>query len=134
VYLDTNVFIYILEGTSALQKAVARLHEHVQPEGMFVTSILSLAEVLVAPLRAGDDVLRSRYEAIFDSQNEIETVDITKAILVTAAEVRAATQLSLPDAIHVAPAQRCTCDAIVTNDRRFRRIDSPTVCLITEFS
>ncbi len=55
VYLDTNFFIYTLENFAPAAAAVAKLGEMIQNgEVSAYTSELTLAEVLVVPLRQGD--------------------------------------------------------------------------------
>ncbi len=61
VYCDANVFIYALEGYAAyallLQALLQAMDAH---EITVVTSELTVAEVLVKPLRDGDKVMQKK--------------------------------------------------------------------------
>lgn len=59
---------------------------------------------------------------------------ITQAILIEAAEIRAATDLKLPDAIHVATAMALGCDALLTNDRSLRAAPGMSVRLLADLN
>ncbi len=60
--------------------------------------------------------------ALTEATRGITLSQITRAVIVTAAEVRAATGMKLPDALIVACAVLDRCDVIVGNDEAFSRI------------
>ncbi len=65
VYVDSNVFIYALEGADLLRNralSVIRLMDGGQVEA--VTSSLSLAEVLVRSIKENDQSAASRFERL----------------------------------------------------------------------
>jgi predicted nucleic acid-binding protein len=119
LYLDTNVFIYALE-LAAFAESLPELFEAIDRyEIEAVTSELSLAETLVKPLRDGNEQLRTTFEARLETGGGLLVVPIDRAVLVRAAELRAATpKLKLPDAIHIATALDTNCHAILSNDDR----------------
>ena len=85
-----------------------------------VTSAVTLLEVLVVPLRAGDPVLAARYERLLVNGRGLRLVDVDRAQLRAAAELRARHGLRTPDALQLAAALATGCTAFVTNDRRLR--------------
>ena len=85
----------------------------------FAVSTITIAEVLTGPLRANDEVLAKRYRAIFDSWH---VVDLTADIAESAARLRTAAGLRLPDAVQVASALAVGADALVTHDRDFSKV------------
>ena len=117
VYLDANVFIYALEGTAPLMQAVLPLFRLIDSgDCAAVTSELTLAEVLVRPIRSGDDALVQRYERLLRSRSSFEVVPVQLDVWRRAAALRATTRLRLPDAVHLATAQAEGCDLVVRND------------------
>ncbi|HEX5471959.1 MAG TPA: PIN domain-containing protein [Lacipirellulaceae bacterium] len=89
-------------------------------EGNFraVTSTVTLLELLVHPLRCGDEALAHQYNDILLSAANISTLPITAAIAQTAAELRARHNLKTPDSIQLAVAIAEGASAFLTNDRR----------------
>lgn len=119
IYLDANVFIYALEGTEPWVEAVRplfRLIDAAQCEA--VTSELTLAEVLVRPMREENDILVQRYERLLRPRPGFSVVPVLASTWREAAALRAGTSLRLPDAVHLATAQAEGCDFVVSNDAK----------------
>ena len=135
VYLDANVFIYHLEATPAYSAVVCAIFDGCD-RGLLraVTSELTLAEVLVAPLRKADQALVAAYEAMLTASPKLEVVPVDRAILVEASRLRAASSLRLPDAIHAATARGGACDAFVTNDAHLQSALGMPVALLNRLS
>lgn len=85
----------------------------------FAVTTMSIAEVLVAPLRAGNEAFAKRCRATMESWHVIE---LTADIAESAARWRASLKLKLPDAIQVASALAVDAYAIVTHDRDFSKV------------
>lgn len=117
VYLDTNTFIYALEGFSAFRSPLIQRFDLIEDGHVTaVTSELTLAELLVKPLRDGNEVLQRRYQQLLAGSDVLQVVPIARSILVSAARVRAGNGYKLPDAIHIATASYCQCTCFLTND------------------
>ncbi|MCG8583763.1 MAG: PIN domain-containing protein [Pirellulales bacterium] len=99
-----------------------------------VASTVSLLEVLVHPLRHGDDVLASRYSDVLLSTPYISTIPVTPTTVQVAAELRATSNLKTPDAIHLATAINHDADVFLTNDRDFGQIDSLEVIKVRDLA
>ena len=78
-------------------------------------SVVSEIEVLVQPIRHGRQWEVRAIRTLFEEMNVIE---LDRAIARTAAAIRAEQRLGLPDAAIVATALHTNCDAIVGNDER----------------
>jgi predicted nucleic acid-binding protein len=121
VYLDTNIFIYAVEGyepeAAFLQGLLAALEE-----GRFaaVTSELTLAEVLLKPFGLGREDAVATYTELLTPSERLIVPPVGRAILVEAARQRAALGMPMPDAIHVATALAAGCELFLTNDRRLK--------------
>lgn len=63
VFWDTNLFIYLLEGSGERARRVVSLRERMLARGdQLYTSALTLGEILVKPAEAGDTTLQQEYE------------------------------------------------------------------------
>lgn len=133
VYLDAAPIIYSVETHSKyfplLEPAWQTAHARNTP---FLTSELSLLEVLVAPLRAKDAKLLGAYEGVLAS-SDIQLVPVTKEVLRVAARLRAEiTTLRTPDAIHAASALFAGCSMFICNDAGFKRVPGLPVLMLDE--
>jgi predicted nucleic acid-binding protein len=123
VYLDANIWIYALEGVSDYSQSLAALFEAVDAELLkLITSELSLAEILVRPIKEGNVLEQETYTEAIASTDGLTAVPIDRSILMQAAKIRARTKLKLPDAIHAATATSNGCTTFLTNDKQFRTV------------
>jgi predicted nucleic acid-binding protein len=124
VGVDTSPFIFSIE---AHPKYLAVLRPFFQAvnrgECSVVTSTVTLLEVLVHPIRHGDEALAHPYNDILLSSPNISTIPLTPATAQAAAELRATHNLSTPDAIQLATALDLRAAAFLTNDRDFPDVD-----------
>ena len=120
LYVDANIIIHLVEHKDDLSRALTDLftaQDNGQP--FLVTSEFTLTELLIGPCRDGDDRLVYRYEASTWSNNQLEVVPVTRAVLWDAAVLRSQySTLKTPDAIHVSTAIGMRCSHILTADQR----------------
>jgi predicted nucleic acid-binding protein len=117
--LDTVVFIYFIEEhprfLSVLDPIFTAVDEGRLPA---VASSLTLLEVLVVPYRAGNIPLAERYEQVLTRSRGLRLVEIDRAQLRAAAQLRALhPNLRTSDAIQISAALSGGCSALLTNDR-----------------
>ena len=121
VFLDSNIFIYLFEGSGKLAtlsgELIARLKLR---EDTMVTSTMTLGEVLVKPLADNDIEVIGRYRTFFDHQS-LEVIDFNQAAALEYAVIRQDRSIKAPDAIQLACASAAKCDFFVTNDDRLSR-------------
>lgn len=123
IYLDANLFIYLLESRNYPDHKVAveQVFGLIDSGGAAgVTSELTLGEALPVPLRTGDDALVASYREIFTRQSRLEVAAIVLAVIDAAAVLRAHSSLRMPDALHVATAMQHNCDIFLTNDAKLK--------------
>lgn len=130
IYLDTNVLIRAFEASPSDDIAQALVGMlgiiKIGQKARFVTSQLTLAEVLVHPIKKNDDVLRQYYLNLLSRSTPwLEVVRVEMQILLRAAEVRAKARLRLPDAIHLATAISAECSHILSYDADFQHEGLP---------
>ena len=117
-YLDTNVIISFVETgnwdlVELFGMAAAR-------RSTLVASDLTLAEVLVGPIKMELTVAVDVYKEFFVSDETLSVVPIDWIILIEAARVRAHVGNKLPDAIHVATASLHNCSIFVSDDKKIK--------------
>jgi len=135
VAVDTAVFIYFIEDDPRYAPIVRPLFEQAdRSERQLVTSALTLLEVLVVPLRAGDRQLAERYESLLTRGRGLRLVDITRAQLEAAASLRAVTGARTPDALQLAAAISTGCKTFVTNDRRLPAVPGLRVVQLSQYA
>jgi predicted nucleic acid-binding protein len=83
-------------------------------------SVASAVELLVRPIRTGQQRFTFMHSFLTEYPNLTELpMDLTVAV--QAASLRAMTNLPLPDSVVVASGLLAGCEAIVTNDERWKR-------------
>ncbi len=133
VYLDTNIIIYAVEGLPHYAAKVQPLLDAMDAGEVFaVSSELTLAEVLIEPLKAQNTAIQQTYRSFLTSTAVFEVVPVSRAILEEAAQWRATTKLKLPDAIHLATSLRNGCDSFLTNDDVFRSLGLPQIKMLSD--
>ena len=121
IAFDANVFIYLFEGSGALSLAAASVLDAVSAgRSTGIAASIALSELIVGPVRAGDETMAERYLDAIRSIEHLHVVPATAEIAADAGIVRGRTGLTLADALHVATARAAGASALVTNDRRIR--------------
>lgn len=131
LYLDANAIIYLIEGGAALRNFVLSWTDRVEsePDGLLVTSYLSVVECRVKPLQRGDAELLALFEG-FWRRERLLVGDVTREILDRTSELRARHRLKTADAIHLATAIAHRASAILTADPAFQRYPDLKVILL----
>jgi predicted nucleic acid-binding protein len=133
VYVDTNAVVYRVEQIEPYLTASAPLWDALDAGRVsIVTSELTLLEVLVKPLREGKTDLVSLYRTVLLGTVGLTCLPVSRPILESAAQLRAATNLKTPDAIHAATAQMHGSTLFVSNDGGFRRVASLAVAVLSD--
>ena len=133
VYLDTNIWIYALEGFPDFAQELATLFQAIdQGQLTAVTSELSLSEVLVKPIQNGNAAQQNIYKQAISSTSILQVVPVQRDVLIEAARLRATVNLKLPDAIHAATAIATQCSTFVTNDHRFQIVSGFQTVLLSQ--
>lgn len=98
----------------------------------FVTSSVTLLEVLVKPLREGQKAIAEQYRDTLTTAPGIELFDVTYTIAEQAAQLRARYNLKTPDAIQLATCMELGADYFLTNDNRLKAVSEATVVAVDE--
>ena len=122
VGVDSAPLIYFIEDDPVYGKRLSAFFEAVSSSRIrAVTSVVTLAEVLVRPLREGRVDLVRQYREILLTSTGFDTVPVSSEIADHAAQLRAAHGLRTPDAIQLATAMSAGATAFLTNDTRLAK-------------
>ena len=129
IFWDTNLFVYLLEDKGELTERVVALRERmVERSDELFTSTLTLGEILVRPVEAGDEDLARRYEHAITAAATVLQFDRSAAV--ASAGIRRDRSIAPPDAIQLACASVAGVDMFITNDQRLSRKVVPGIHFI----
>lgn len=131
VGLDTAPLIYFIERRS-LRAEVLRAFFAASERGEFriVTSMVTLLEVLVHPLRSGRRELAQEYQDILFRSPSLITLPLGHEIAEEAAQLRAIHGIKTPDAIQLATAKTAGATWFLTNDGRLPSLPGMSLLLV----
>jgi predicted nucleic acid-binding protein len=133
VAIDTAPLIYFIEESPAYVTVVDPFFEALQHgEFAVVTSVMSLLEALVVPLRRGDTDLARKYRDILSKTRGLTTMSIFSSIAEEAAKLRASYNIRTPDAIQMATATSARAKFFLTNDKRLPSLPGLQVLVLDD--
>jgi predicted nucleic acid-binding protein len=131
--LDTAPIIYFVEAHPRYDAVMTEVFRRVRRRRLLaVTSLISLAEVLVLPILRNDARLQGAYERLLTTTNGFRTRVIRRADARRAAALRARHGLKLPDSLQISVAIEAGCDAFLTNDRALQRVTELPVLVLDD--
>lgn len=133
IYLDTNIFIAAFERRDGLSDRLGSVFAAGARRGgeTFLTSELTISELLVVPLREGKIALAGYYTDVLSQNEWLQVSPVARSVLLSAAELRANRRgLRLPDAIHLATALAAGCSHFLTDDSALAGNGSATVSAV----
>jgi predicted nucleic acid-binding protein len=135
VAFDSAPLIYYIEEHAeylAITDELFGLLDSGAARGM--TSVLTLEEVLVKPLKEGREELADQYRQVLTNSTNITLHPIDESVCETAARMRATYGwLRTPDALQVASAINHQAQVIITNDDRWQRLTEIEVAILSRF-
>ncbi len=133
IFLDTAPLIYFIEGHSKYQNILSKIFE-LNDKGSFsfLTTSITLLEVLVKPFRDAEHLLAEQYKDILTKAPGIEICDVTPEIAERAALLRAIHHLSTPDSIQLSAAIERQCQYFLTNDIKLSAVNEIKVVTLPE--
>lgn len=132
IAFDSNSLIYLLENRGPYANYVAQAVATLERKGAWgVVSAIVEMELLVKPLRERDSSTIERVELFLRTTPNLSIRSVDRVVARRAADIRARTGISTPDAVVVATALEERCDAIIGNDYNVasRTTAIPYVCL-----
>ncbi|MEH2411627.1 type II toxin-antitoxin system VapC family toxin [Nostoc sp.] len=133
VGLDTAPLIYFIEeNPNYLDVTDAFFEAMFSGEFSVVTSVLTITEVLVYPLRQRNTALAQQYRDILLNSQGLTTIEVFPDIAENAAQLRADYNLRTPDAIQMATAIRGGASFFLTNDARLPSLPGLSVLVLDQ--
>ena len=123
VFLDTSACIAYHSTAETVHPVARHLFERVANPSDNLSALLSVvsaAELLIRPIRAGGADLTYMHAFLRGFPN-LELLPVDLDVALQAANVRVLTRLSMPDAILTASALLSNCEAVISNDRDWHR-------------
>ena len=117
--LDTTPLIYFTEENPTYIEVIDPFFKAVgSGELMVITSVVTLLEVLVRPIRDGNVKLAQRYREFLLNSDSVTTHFLSQEIAEEAARLRAFHNIRTPDSIQMATAISAGASFFLTNDTR----------------
>jgi predicted nucleic acid-binding protein len=133
IFIDTSPLIYYIEENPQYVNLLRHLFlAYEEYRCLFLTSVITLMEVLVLPLRCKRNELAQRYETILTDSGAIKLVAIDDEIAKVAARLRAKYSFKTPDAIQLATAVVYSADTFLTNDKQLKTVKEVNVVTLDE--
>jgi predicted nucleic acid-binding protein len=135
IFLDTSLFIYLLETGGDYGEMVSIFIEYCTSHGIsLVTSTVTHTEFCVKPYREGNRETITGFSDLL-AELKVHLQNITLPVADTAAKLRSKYHgLKALDALQIAAAIYSGCDRVVTNDKQLKQIEEIRVMLIGEWS
>lgn len=130
IYFDANIIVYIIEGFQPYRQILDQFLTDIdQGRWIACTSELTIAEVLVKPIREENEFIANTYREFLYNSSTLQIIPIDRTILEYAAQIRATNSSSfkLPDSIHLASAALSECYAFITNDKKITPLNQLSV-------
>src|SRR5262245_2069054 len=115
--LDASVLIALLDEKDMGRPVARAAVDESKRDHDLLIPVTAFSESIVAPYRRSQ-----RAEAALTALGNL--VDVTREIASRAAQLRATTQIKLPDALILATAMQVAAEEILTLDRRWSGVDS----------
>jgi predicted nucleic acid-binding protein len=134
VGFDTPIFAYHIEQTPRRATPAGHVLRALS-DGEFagVTSVLTLLELTIKPLRIGRPDVADAYDLLVQDIDNLAVVGIDARVSRIGAELRAKHGLRTPDAVQIAACLAHGAPAFLTNDRRLRRVTEIEVLMLDDF-
>ena len=133
MYLDTSSLIYAVEKNPVFWPLLQPVWAAARAGTIHLeTSALTLLEVLVGPLKSGNQALAAVYDNLLHSP-DLHVYPIEDLVLREAARLRSVVSgLRTPDAIHAATALLNPPYTFLTNDAGFRKVPGLPVTVLSD--
>ncbi|MBP9888697.1 MAG: PIN domain-containing protein [Leptospiraceae bacterium] len=134
IFVDTAPFIYFYEEHKEfgdISKEIFTFHKN--QKQIFVTSALTVMEVLPKPISENDSDLIKKYINAIKNNPLIDLTEINYDIAFKAAELRANYKfLKGIDSLQISSAIESNCDCFITNDERLKNISNIKILSLTD--
>ena len=132
LFLDTSCFIYLIENHPQFALPLRSVFSDLGKKKIqAVTSVVTVAEVLVKPMELKRDDLIQKYHELFTQVSSLHVVAPTYETAREAADICAVHRFILIDSFQLALAKERNCKTFLTNDDRLKSYRDLPVKLIS---
>lgn len=134
VGIDTSIFIYQVEAVPRFVEAATTALVELERGGFAgVTSMITLMELAVQPLRMGRPDIADEYQSLLENFPNLTLAELDRDTMRAAAQLRAIHRLRPADALQAAACIHHGTTAFLTNDRGLRRVTDFEVLTLEDF-
>ena len=134
ICLDTAPIIYFIEEHVTYRNIVRPVFVEIDSGNIeAITSTITLLEVLVHPLRTGNETLAEKYREILLSSAGLITFEISHEISEMASRLRAKYFIRTPDAIQIAVGIQHGATNFLTNDPNLRKVSEIKMLILGDY-
>lgn len=131
--IDTMVFIYHLEDHPDYVDTTEYIFKLIESaKYAAVTSVITLFEILVKPMREGNGAAAMDYRDLLLSFPNLKMVNVDVKISETASYLQAKYGIKTPDAIQIATVICQGSKSFITNDESLKKVEEIKVLLLDE--
>lgn len=136
IFIDTAPIIYFIEAHPKYGPLVKQLVEAFSAGRVTAfTSVITLAEVLPAPLQAGNVKLARKFTDFLKHGENLTMIDISAGIAENAGRLRAEyPSLKAFDAMQLAAAMQLRAKVFVTNDKKLKNVKGIEMLVLDEYA
>ena len=132
LFLDTSCFIYLIENHPQFALPLRSIFSDLGKGKIHaVTSVVTIAEVLVKPIEVNRNDLVTKYHELFTTVKSLSVVAPSYNTARLAAVIRAQYRFTLTDSFQLALAKEHNCKTFLTNDDRLKLYRDLPVKLIS---
>ncbi len=132
VFLDSSCFIYFIEGRTEFTQKLVPIFKQIENNTIHVfSSIISVSEVLVGPLKQNNQDLINRYHNLFTNYPSLEITSPSYKTALSAALMRVKYGFKLPDCYQLALAVESGCKSFYTNDAKLKKFPDMQIILLS---
>lgn len=132
---DTSPFIYFVEQNPLHVNLMREIFKRITNGDLqSCSSVITLTEVLVQPLRRNNQTLADEYRDLLFNGANFHLFSLTAEIAERAAELRAKYNLRTPDALQIATALENGCDAFLCNDNGLKQVTVLKILVLDELT
>lgn len=134
VYFDTNIFIYLLEGTAEFEAQMSELREGLQNrEFEACASDLILTELLPPLVKNDNEEGIQTVVSLLNEREFFARIPCSQDVFIQAGFLRGRFGMKTPDAMHVSLALEGRCQVFLTNDKGIKCPGEMQRILISEY-
>jgi predicted nucleic acid-binding protein len=134
ICIDTAPIIYFIEHHVTYRNIIRPVFSEIDSRNIeAITSTITLLEVLVHPLRTGDETLAKKYRDILLSSEGLTTFEISHEVSEVASKLRAKYSIRTPDAIQIAVGILYGATHFLTNDPNLKKVSDIKVLVLDDY-